>query len=193
MGIAGRGDDVEAVGTVLEGLDDFVGVEHFVADGVVDLVEDDQVVFAAVDGVAAGLPTFLRQLDVCRVGFGAADFDEAAAHWADFKLVIAEHFGGVELAVVPRALDELHHQYAQALAHGAERGAECASGLAFARPGVNDEQSFFFCHDESTLRVSSLCDERIRVCGVWRQTPSCYGNFNVSCNRLPSYSASLAL
>src|SRR5580700_5466698 len=59
MGVAAGADDVDALGTVFQGGDDFGGVEHFVADGVVDFVEDDKVVFAAVDGVAAGLPAFL--------------------------------------------------------------------------------------------------------------------------------------
>ncbi len=167
MGVAAGADDVDALGTVFEGFDDFIGVEHFVADGVVDLIEDDEFVFSTVDGVAACLPALLRELDVGRISFGAADFYEAASHGADFKLFVAEHFGGVEFAVVPGAFDELHHQHAQALAHGAERSAQRASGLALARPGVNDEESFFFRHDESTLRVSSLRDERVRVCGVW--------------------------
>src|SRR5229473_2539357 len=150
MGAAAGADDVDALGTVLQRFDDFSSVEHFVADGVVDFVEDDEVVLAAVDSVAAGLPTFLRELDVGRIGFGAADFDEAAAHGTDFKLVVAEHFGGVEFAVMPRTLDELDHQDFEALAHGAKRSAERASGFALARAGVNDQESFFFRHGLAT-------------------------------------------
>src|ERR1700687_3592499 len=150
MGAAAGADDVDALGTVLQRFDDFSGVEHLVANGVVDFVEDDEVIIASVDGVAAGLPTLLRQLDVRGIGFGAADFDEAAAHGTDFKLVVAEHFGGVKLAVMPRTLDELDHKDFEALAHSAKRGAERASGLALAGPGVNDEESFFFRHGLAT-------------------------------------------
>src|SRR5258708_15051737 len=146
MGVAAGADDVDALGTVFQSFDDFSGVEHFVADGVVDFVEDDEIVLAAVDGIAAGQPAFLRELYVRRIGFGAADFDEAAAHGTDFKFVVAEDFGGVELAVMPGTLDELDHEDIEALAHGAKGGTERASGLALARPGVNDEQSFFFRH-----------------------------------------------
>src|SRR5712664_1156547 len=138
MGVAAGADDVDALGTVFQSFDDFSGVEHFVADGVVDFVEDDEVELAAVNGVAAGLPAFLRQLNVRRIGFGAADLDEAAAHGADFKFVVAEHFGGVQLTVVPGTLDELDHQDFEALADGAKGGAERAGGFALARPGVND-------------------------------------------------------
>src|SRR5580704_8729471 len=77
MGVATGADDVDALGTVFQRGNNFVGVEHFVADGVIDFVEDDEVVLAAVNGLAAGLPAFLRQLDVFRIGFRAADFDEA--------------------------------------------------------------------------------------------------------------------
>src|SRR5882762_7658206 len=147
MSVAAGADDVDALGAVLQGLGDFVGVKHFVADRVVDFIEDDKVVLAAVDGVAAGFPAFLRQLDVRRVGFSAADFDEAAAHGANFKFVVTKHLGGVELAIVPGTLDELDHQHSQALAHGAKGGAERAGGLALARSGINDEESFFFRHN----------------------------------------------
>src|SRR6266481_2383598 len=139
MGVAAGADNVHALRAIFQRFDDFAGVEHFVADGVIDLVENDEVVLSAVDGVAAGLPTFLCELDVGRIGFGAADFDEAAAHGADFEFVVTQHFGGVEFAVVPGTLDELDHQHAQALAHGAKGGAERAGSLALARPGVNDE------------------------------------------------------
>src|SRR5260370_24244523 len=130
MGVAAGADDVDALGTLFEGLDDFIGVDHFVADGVVDLIKNHEVVFAAVDGVAARLPALLRELDVGRISFTAGDFYEAAAHGADFKLFLAKHFGGFELAVVPRTLDELHHQHAQGPAHCAKTRSYAASGLA---------------------------------------------------------------
>ena len=133
-------------GRFFKRLGDFRGIEHFVADGVIDFVEHHQIIFAAVDRVAPGLPAFLGELDVFGIGFRAADFDEAAAHRTNFKFVVAQHFGGIEFAVMPRAFDELHHQHAQPLAHGAKGGAQRAGGLALAGPGVNDQQSFFFRH-----------------------------------------------
>jgi len=48
---------------------------------------------------------------------------------------------------MPRAFDELDHQHAKSLAHGAKSGAQSASGFALARSGVDDEQSFFFRHE----------------------------------------------
>src|SRR5258708_34199975 len=74
MSVAAGADDVDTLGTVFQGFDDFAGAEHFVADGVVYFVEDDKIVFAAVDGVAAGLPAFWRGLDGSWSGFGAARF-----------------------------------------------------------------------------------------------------------------------
>src|SRR5258706_12073982 len=56
MCVAASADDVDTLGAILEGLDDFFGIEHFVADGVVDFVKHHEVIFAAVDGLAARLP-----------------------------------------------------------------------------------------------------------------------------------------
>jgi len=63
---------------------------------------------------------------------------------------LAKHFGGIELAVVPRTLNELHHQYFEVLAHGAEGSAERTGRLALARPGINDEKPFFLGHRLAT-------------------------------------------
>src|SRR6266446_3479373 len=169
MGVTAGADNVDTLGTVFEGFNDFAGVEHFVADGVVDFVENHEIVVATVNRVPASLPTFLRQLDVSGIGFGTADFHEAAPHGANFEFVIAEHFGSVELTVVPRAFDELHHQDFEALAHGAKRGSKRAGGLAFARAGVNDEESFFFRHDLSPRWSPAGGGEKIKVCGLRRE------------------------
>src|SRR5258708_3527831 len=97
-----------------------------------------------------------------RVAAGANDVDALGAIFQRFDDFIGvEHFGGVELAVVPGTLDELHHQHAQALAHGAKRGTERASGLALARPGVNDQESFFFWHSLATRRTLSGAAKRL--------------------------------
>ena len=139
MSVSAGADHVNVFGAGAEALDDLVGIEHFVADDVVDLVEDDEVVGAAVDRVAAGRPAFIRHLDVFGIGFCAADLYEAATHRPDFELVVAEHFGGVEFAVMPRTLDELDHQDAQPLADGAKCGSERAGRFALARTGIDDQ------------------------------------------------------
>src|SRR5260221_14292032 len=61
-----------------QSLHHLVRVQHLVADGVVDLIQHYQIVFAAVDSVAAGLPTVARHLDVLRVRLRASHFHEAA-------------------------------------------------------------------------------------------------------------------
>src|SRR5260370_25290955 len=116
--------------------------------------------------MARGLPTLLREVGASGVVFGTADFHEAAPHGANFEFVIAEHFGGVELTVVPRALDELHHQDFEDLTHGAKRGSKRAGGLALARAGVNDEESFFFPHALSPRLSLAVRGEKIKVCGL---------------------------
>ncbi len=126
--------------------DDAFGIEHFVADHVIDFVEHDEIVFFAVNLLAAEFPGLLAQPDVFGIGLGAANLDEAAAHGPDFEFVVAEHFRGVQFAVMPRAFDELHHHHAQTLAYGAKSGAQGAGRLALSRPGVNDQQSFSFRH-----------------------------------------------
>ena len=47
---------------------------------------------------------------------------------------------------MPRAFDELHHQDAQALTDGAERGAERTCCFALARAGIDDQKSFVLRH-----------------------------------------------
>src|SRR5882762_4484121 len=138
VSVAASADDVNTFGTGAERFDNHVRLQHFVADDVVDFVEDDQIVFTRVNGIAASLPALFGELDVRRISFRAADFDEAAAHRANFKFVVAQHFGRVQFAIVPGAFDELHHQDAETLADRAERGAERAGGFAFSRAGVDD-------------------------------------------------------
>src|SRR5580693_4544416 len=106
----------------------------------------DDVVCAAVDRVAPCGPALVRHLDVFGVGLGAPDFDEAAAHRTDFEFIVAEHFGGIEFAVMPRTFDELDHENSQALTDGSERGAERARRLALAWTGVDDQKSFVLRH-----------------------------------------------
>src|SRR5271165_6774729 len=150
MSVAAGADDVNASRTAAQGVNDHIGFQHFVADDVIYLVEDDQIVFFGVDGVAASLPALFSELDVLRIGFRAANFDEAAAHRANFKFVVAQHFGGVEFAIVPGSFDELNHEHAETLTDGAKCGAEGAGGFALAGAGVDDQESFFLGHLAST-------------------------------------------
>jgi hypothetical protein len=91
-------------GFAAEGFGDGFGGQHAVGDGVVDLVEDDEVPVAGEDGGGGLVPCGLDEADVFGVGFGAADFDEAAAELLDDeggRGGSVEEFCGVEFAVVP--------------------------------------------------------------------------------------------
>src|ERR1700688_2834559 len=162
VGVSAGANYMNALWAIFQRLCDFAGVEHFVTDGVIDFVEDHQIVFPAVNCFATCLPALLRQLDIFGIRFGATDLYETAPHGSNFKLVIAQHFGGVQLAVMPGAFDELHHQDAHALAYGAKCRTQRASGLALAGPGINDKQSLFFRHRSP-----------IYLLGYWRNAKKC--------------------
>src|SRR3984885_771209 len=144
--VAAGSDYVRAFWSLGPRVDYLFRVEHLVADHVIDFVEHDEIVLFAVDLLAAELPGLLAHAEVLRIGFRSANLHKSAAHGANLELIVTEHFRGVELAIVPRALDELHHQDPEALAHGAKRGAESAGRLALAGSDVNDQQPFAFRH-----------------------------------------------
>ena len=83
MGVAAGEDDVEHLGLAAEDFGYFFGVEHLVADGVVDLIEDDEVPVAGEDGGGGFGPGVFDHLDVGGIGLGSAYFDEAFAHLFD--------------------------------------------------------------------------------------------------------------
>ena len=83
VGVAAGEDDVGHLGLAAEDFGDGFGGEHLVADGVVDLVEDDEVPVAGEDGGGGFGPGVFDQADVFGVGLGAAYFDEAAAELLD--------------------------------------------------------------------------------------------------------------
>ncbi len=141
VGVAAGKDDVQHFRAGEEGGFHFFGIEHFVADGVVDFVEDDEVVVAGEDGGFAFCPGVLDHFEIFRVGFSAADFDEAAAELAKGE-VVAEGKHAVEFADVPGAFEELEHEDAHADADGADAGAEGGSGFAFAGAGVDEDEAF---------------------------------------------------
>src|SRR5579885_1434500 len=141
-----RTDHMNALGPVSQRLDHHLRIEHLVADRVVDFIQHHQVIGAAVDRGSPGFPAFLCQLSVLGVRFRSANLHESAAHGPDFKLVVAEHLRRIQLAVVPRSLDELHHQHAQPLPDRAKRCSERASRLSLARPRINNQQSLLIRH-----------------------------------------------
>src|SRR5437899_639253 len=160
MSVATSANNVDAFGTIAQRVDDHFRFQHFVADDVVDLIENDEIVFSGVDGIAARVPAFFREPDVCGISLRAANFDESAPHRANFKFVVTKHFGGVEFAIVPRALDKLHHQYAQALAYRAKCRTERTCGFPFARPGINDQESLFLRHFAFSKPFSRTADQK---------------------------------
>src|SRR5947199_5325435 len=64
MSVAAGANHVDAFWPALERFHNLVRVEHFVADGVIDFVEDHQIVLAAENCFAPGLRASLRQLHV---------------------------------------------------------------------------------------------------------------------------------
>src|SRR3984885_10465637 len=124
----------------------FPRIQHFIADHVIDLIKDYEIIPPAVNLFAAKFPGLLAEADVLGIGFRAANFHEAAAHGPNFEFVVAQHLRGVELAVVPRAFYELHHKDPQPLSDGAKPGAKRAGGFAFAGAGVDDQLTFTFGH-----------------------------------------------
>src|SRR5258707_1459018 len=106
MGVAAGADHMDAFGAATQGLNNHFGLQDFAADDVIYFVQDDEIIFFGIDGVAAGLPTLFRELDIFGIGLRAANFHKAATHRTNFKFVIAQHFGGVEFAIVPRTFYE---------------------------------------------------------------------------------------
>ena len=108
VGVAAGEDDVDHLRAAAEGVGDGFGGEQVVGDGVVDLVEDDEVPVAGEDGGGGFVPGGLDEAEVFGVGLGSADFDEAAAELLDDDGWVlgcaeggAESGDGVEFAVVP--------------------------------------------------------------------------------------------
>src|SRR5229473_6623289 len=168
MRIPARADNVHALRPLPQRLHHLVRVQHLVADGVVDFIQHHQIVLAAINRVASRAPALLRHLDVFRIRLRPAHFHEASPHRPNLKLIVAQHLGRIQFPVVPRPFDELHHQHAKPLAHRANRRAQCARRLAFAWPGVNNQQSFFFRHRHPPTHGRK--NESIKVWGFPQQT-----------------------
>src|SRR5689334_9027277 len=109
MGVAARQYYMHHFWPLLERFHDRLGREHLVADRVVDLVEDDHVVPATKNLSAGKLPCVLDHPDVLRIGFLGPNLYEPATHGKDLQVVVTQHLGRVQLAIMPRALNELYH------------------------------------------------------------------------------------
>ena len=81
-----------------QGFSDHSWVKHAVANGVVDLVQHHHVPVAGVYGLARFFPGLFDQANVFRVGLGAADLHEAAAHLLEDEIG-TERLDGIELTV----------------------------------------------------------------------------------------------
>src|ERR1700733_3742615 len=140
MGVAAGENDVDHLGPGAEGFSDLLGIEHAIADGVVDFIEDDEVPFAGEDGFARFGPGGFDEANVFGIGLGAADFHEAATHLLEDEVGgVGED--GVELAVVPGAFEELQNKDAHAVADGAQSGSEGCGGFALAGTGVDEDEA----------------------------------------------------
>ena len=146
MRVASRQDDMHHFRLLFQGLGDLGRVQHTVTDGVIDLVQHHQVPLAGKDGLARLVPRFFHHLDVRGIRLRTADFHEPAPHLLHDE-VVAEGLHRVQLAVMPRALEELQHEHFHPLPDRAQGRAHGRGGLAFPRPGVDDDQSATnLCH-----------------------------------------------
>src|ERR1700693_6376808 len=149
MRIAPRADHVNALGTLHQRFYYAFRIDHFITDHVIDLVKHHQVVLFTVNLLPPVFPSLLAEAKVFWIGRSAAHLYKTSAHRPDFKFIVTEHLGCVQFPIMPRALDELHHQDAQPLSHRAKSGSQGTRSLTFARPGVNNQQSFSFGHRPS--------------------------------------------
>src|SRR4029077_9693345 len=116
------------------------GHEHAVTDGVVDLVQDHEIPVPGLNRLLGFRPGIFHHAHVFRIGFLRANLHEATTHLLHDEL-IAKGLDRIELAVVPRALQELQHQDTHALADGAQAGSYRGGGFALPRAGVYDDES----------------------------------------------------
>src|SRR5258706_1454730 len=110
-------------------------------DGVVDLIEDHQLVLSGQHLVATEIPAAPDGGHIFRIGFLRPNLHKAAAHGNDLKTVFRDHPGAIQLAIMPGSLDELYHEHLEPLSYGPERHAHRRAGLALAVPGVDHQQA----------------------------------------------------
>src|ERR1700677_1544989 len=128
MSITAREDDVHHLRLLPQHLRHLFRIEHLVTDGVVDLIEKDEVPLARQNSLGCLGPGLLDHAKILRIGLRPTNLHEAAAQLPDDK-VLAHRGGRIKLAVVPRALEELQNQHAHPIAGGTERSAQSRSRL----------------------------------------------------------------
>src|SRR5690242_17154154 len=105
MRVASRQDDMHHFRLALQRSYDFGGIEHAIADRVVDLVANNQNPIAALYCAFALEPSDLDHADVFGIGLLSANLYEAAAHLPHNELV-AKGLHGIEFAVMPRSFEK---------------------------------------------------------------------------------------
>ena len=137
-------------------LGDHGRVQHSIADGVVDFVQDHHVPVAGVDGFASLRPGSLNKANVLRIGFRSSDLHKAAPHLLHHE-IRSEGLYRIQFSVVPGALDELQHQDPHAAAHCTQGGAHGSGSLALAWAGVDQDQAFAGVgHRRNRLQVTEV-------------------------------------
>src|SRR5207302_8802352 len=123
--------------------------QHAVADHIIDLIEDHQIVAPALHLRPPKLPGLFAKPYVFRIRLRTANLYKTPAHSPNLEMVCPQHLRRIQFAVMPGALDELHHKHTQALTHGPKASAQRASRLALARAGIDNEQTFLLGHSAS--------------------------------------------
>src|ERR1700740_1261685 len=157
MSVPARQDNMHHFGFVAKTLDYLDRIEHAIADGIVDFVEDDQVPGPRLDRLLGFRPRFFDHAHIFGIGLLCAYFHEAATHLLHHELV-AESLDGIEFPVVPRSLQELKHQHPHTLADGAQGCSHGGGSVALAGAGIYD--------DESTADIRHR--RRNSYCTCWR-------------------------
>src|SRR6516162_7518072 len=136
--IAPRQDDVTHVGFGFQEVDDLFGGEKSVAQRVVDLVQDHNVVIPRGDLLDGGLPGGAHH---GFINLNVLTFPgETLAHRVDFKA--AKPGRAAQLTALPFPFEELQHDHAHAVATGPKGNSQGRRGFSFAVTGVDDNEAF---------------------------------------------------
>ena len=139
LGVAARDSDMEAWPSRLQRGDDGMHVEIVIAQRDIELVEDNQAERSIGHEFYRLRPGLLRGGDVTLEILRFPG--EALAHGVPGDL-IGKHGERVALSRMPGSFDELDDTHAMAAAEHAQREAEGGGGFAFARAGMDDEETF---------------------------------------------------
>src|ERR1700677_3176544 len=140
MSITAREDDMQHLRLLSQYLGHLFRVEHLVPDGVVDLIEHDEIPLTRQNSRSSLVPGLFDHAKILRIGLRPTNLHEAAAQLPDDK-VLAHRGGRIKLAIVPRALEELQNEHAHAIASSAERSAQSRSRLTLARAGIDQDKA----------------------------------------------------